>query len=363
MKIDANINTLFKIIQVYFKQISLEEWETYSKNTVIDWHEVYRLAILNQIRPLLYNIIKIIKPLNFPTEINNELREFSFMMAIKSLNQLVQINEIQTEFVNQGINSVLHKGILYGGLFYESISDREVGDIDIIVKRQDLEKAHQILHSLGYIAPTLENGYNIGQFIHGLDYHVSYLCPNKGMYSLLELHWSHSSTRSIIDLQTDCMIDSKTNWVINGNTIPAPTIEDILLLLITHHSSKEGWVKLRYVCDFIGLFLQYHNSIDWKTIYNLAHKSNLLPHLNIGLNLFTTFGKHIDVGSVNGILIPLNYALIEYHAKFWSGRKKKSKYHYFYWSFMIHRNIKTRLKIANNHFIRSIYFFLEKRVR
>ena len=67
-------------------------------------------------------------------------------------------NELQTvlkTFNAAGIDVIVLKGAFLAELVYENIGRRAMGDIDLLVKKEDLEKVKQELIQLGYQAlPT-----------------------------------------------------------------------------------------------------------------------------------------------------------------------------------------------------------------
>lgn len=361
-----SLHTLLKVIQVYFGIKSKEEWTKYVGSVGIDWWEVYHLAEINQVRPIMYQVLQN-TPDIFIVSIMEKLREISLDTCVKSLLQTAQITNIQAAFTNQGVDIIVHKGILYGQLFYKSTPDREVGDIDIIVKKTDIEIADKILSNMGYVSILHRSKHKIGHYEHGLDYHISYHNQSNSSYFPIELHWSHSSVRSIIDINTDQMVARNNKWLKNSSILNEPSLEDILLLLLTHHSSKEGWFQLKQLCDLQG-FLYFHNkSINWNIVLDRLEDSNLLPHFFVGIGLVNYFleSNHFDENTKYGTVPNPKYRTFEsmvnlqYQQNKWAGKVNKNRFYYLLWNLKVHRNSKLRLQLIKNHSIRVFSYLIE----
>lgn len=361
-----SLHTLLKLIQVYFGIKSKEEWARYVCSVGIDWWGVYHLAEINQVRPVMYQVLKS-TPDIYPVSIMEKIRGVSLDTCVKCLLQTAQITNIQAAFTNQGVDIIVHKGILYGQLFYASTSDREVGDIDVIVKKTDIEIADKILSSMGYTSILHRSKHKIGNYKHGLDYHISYHNQISTSYFPIELHWSHSSVRSIIDINTDQMVSRNKSWLKNSSILNGPSLEDILLLLLTHHSSKEGWFQLKHLCDLIGFLTFHKESINWDMTLERLKNSNLSLHFFVGIGLvnyfleLNYFDEHTKCSTNQNPKYRTLESMVnlQYQQNKWAGKVNKNKFYYLLWNLKIHRNSKLRLQLIKNHSIRVFSFFIE----
>ena len=355
---ETSLTVLIKIIQLYFNIITEVEWFTFARNLRIDWNKVMYLAKVNQIIPLLYDVVNSDNFVDCPVEIKKELKKHTLPSVIGGLCQMSQIHEIQQNLNDNGIKNILHKGMFYSSLCYKSISHREAGDIDIIINKSDIKVADLVLTNLGYVSDIVNNNDEIGSYKNGLDYHLNY--KKKGDSTVnLELHWSHSSIRTIIDLKTDKIVSEMAIYETDKSPIWGCSLESTLLLMLTHHSSKEGWTKLKYLCDFTGFLINYGDVINWKQIEIEATKANITEHLIIGLWLVKSrLQYNLKIENVEAMNYVNAHSLKMFFEPYWGNNKQKSKFYYINYNLRVHKELGLRFILITRHFRRFMAYLL-----
>jgi hypothetical protein len=255
------LQKLLHLVRHYVKS------DTFKENIVVE--PLAYLATQHQVRSVVYALI--------PTL----LKKFTQQSAMVHLGNLRQLFAITDALENHQIPYFLHKGIHYGS-FYQQITHREVGDIDIVVKSPDLLKTQKILLDIGYERWQSSKS----EFSIGGDYHWQFIPTNTTVgLSWVEVHWSHSAAWEQIKLPIDSVFENIQQKSIAGRMISVPSPDDLILLLTIHHGAKERWRKLKYLLDLTLIVTHYEDILDWKNIWQKANQSNLTNYLTLGLIL------------------------------------------------------------------------------
>ena len=136
----------------------------------ININELLELSIANQIWGFTARALMRLE--NIQPQLYEHLKRGSSVMIYKSKLQEHEIKKIQEIFEEQGIKNMPLKGI-FMKKYYPLPELREMGDIDLVVEENDLERAGKILKNMGY---TLK------QRISNHDVYI------KKPYMVIELH-------------------------------------------------------------------------------------------------------------------------------------------------------------------------------
>ena len=131
------------------------------------WDELIKLGSGHLILPAIYGSIKR-KKLNslIPEDLMSFLKEIYFLNKNRNKAILKQINFLNNIFKNNDIEHVFLKGSAILILKpFDAISERMIGDIDVLIKKEDLLKAQSILGINGFSSKKEKDL----EFIDGLD--------------------------------------------------------------------------------------------------------------------------------------------------------------------------------------------------
>jgi hypothetical protein len=148
------------------------------------WNELFELAENQGVTCYLYYALKQKKsegiiPLEWQRKIRFQLMHFS----VGNLKHLDELEELSLLCERNGINVIFLKGSHLAFHVYPSPSLRPMGDIDIIVKEDDIPKMIEVLHESGYSSDyfTIENR---------TKYHWHFPPFFKEGKKSIELHWT-----------------------------------------------------------------------------------------------------------------------------------------------------------------------------
>src|SRR5437016_11220638 len=119
----------------------------------IEWTTLLRLAAAHAVTPMLYMVLR---DASIPDVAAEKLHSGFESSAVWSLAQSGELARLAGLFEEQGIPVVALKGPLLSHYLYEDLGARTSGDIDVLVKGEDVLRSRDALVSSGYrVANTL----------------------------------------------------------------------------------------------------------------------------------------------------------------------------------------------------------------
>ena len=262
--------------------------EQLSNLTPANWKELTRLFDIHGIGPLVYNYLNHVSMLqNLPPEACQWLKTSYQKNGARNFVLYSELNVILSEFNRAQIPVIVLKGAYLAEVFYDDISLRQMSDIDILIRMQDMDGACDVMQRLGY---------NLDKSKIPI-YHDSscHLPPfRKPGAFRVEIH------RSIDLPQTPFQVDVRELWermrpvVLSGVPCHVLCAEDLLLHLCIHLYQDRFKVGLRHFYDIRVLFDRYGNQLDLNVLKRRAKKWGMNRPFYLGLYLSDRF-FNIDI--------------------------------------------------------------------
>ncbi|MEM9509817.1 MAG: nucleotidyltransferase family protein [Cyanobacteria bacterium P01_E01_bin.35] len=235
----------------------------------IDWQQLIETASCNGVASLLYCNLK--DSSNVPPDIIHHLKKKFFDNLKKNTIQTRELNQVLESLARSQIEAIPFKGAVLAISVYGSLSLREYGDLDLLIKEADFIPAKNILIERGY-RPKYTWFLNQAQ-------EQAFLCQN-GEYSLIsqdgaidiDLH-----TRLISGYLFTLAANLDYFWTrlqkisILGRQTDTFQLEDNLIYLCIH-GTKSFWERIIWICDVAEL-INLHQNLDWQ--YLLAKSQSL----------------------------------------------------------------------------------------
>lgn len=143
----------------------------------IDLEKFIKRAREHSISGLLYSAIDWHYEVNENKELINDWKLSTFYTGVGQLNHINQVEKIIKKFNEENVRVIVLKGLVVRE-FYKNPELRTMSDADILVHEEDLDKARNILTSLGYSEKE------------GSDEHGAHLVFDHTNYLSVEVHWT-----------------------------------------------------------------------------------------------------------------------------------------------------------------------------
>lgn len=162
------------------------------------------------------------------------------------------------------------KGSAFGGWLYDNPSLRPMTDLDILVRKQDVETLLRIASMIGY------------EFFRRTKHSVSLRHHDSGTY--LELHTSLTSCPNYIGITTEELLERSVPTSSESGTARTLATEDHLLHLSLCGGFQNGFRQPAInACDIY--LLARRPELDWKSFFKRASAPRLAPFVYRGLSL------------------------------------------------------------------------------
>jgi hypothetical protein len=249
--------------------------------TASEWAEVLRQAGENNLVPLLYHRLCILDPTpQLPPGALEHLREATLASAARSLQISRALGQILGALGRGGIPVIVLKGGYLAQVVYESPALRTMGDLDVLVQREDLDRTAAVLAGMGY-APLYEGVEEVDYTRH---HHLRPLAGPEGVR--VEIHWNIVRPTPAVDVDLDGLWGRARGFRLAGVEAQALAPEDLLLHLCLHASfSHKFRVGLRACWDILEVTRRHADTIDWEELVRRARQWRVDRYVYLTLRL------------------------------------------------------------------------------
>ena len=253
-----------------------------TESGIENWEEKVALSARHGVLPLIY------KTLN---TLNTKLQSDSLGTLLSGLKprymSTVQKNMLMTaELIRvmnllkeNDIDALAFKGPALSQIAYGDITLRQFGDLDILIKKEDMKKVEELCISMGYVAYyDLTEVQKDAWYSYTKD--MVFYHPKKN--SIIEIHWL------LLDADYPLQVNLDTLWgnteIVEINKQAIQTFDkNTLLLYLCIHGSKHLWERIAWIKDIDQMIRT--QDINWKNILVDAQKNHFQNMLFLGLYL------------------------------------------------------------------------------
>jgi len=196
----------------------------------LNWNLVMALATRNRTVTFLHPAIKklgIAKQLPQPLTahlrqeyLHNFQRNLAFESELKELLELFNRSELPV---------IVLRGVMMSDKVFGNPALRSSNDIDILIRRQDLQRVKETVHGLGFVQDprSLDDAYYERHHLH-----LPYLKLERLV--LLEIHWSYDHKFTPFNVDTEATFASARRSEYLGQETLELGPEDLLVMLCLH---------------------------------------------------------------------------------------------------------------------------------
>ncbi|HEY4047300.1 MAG TPA: lasso peptide biosynthesis B2 protein [Acidobacteriaceae bacterium] len=248
----------------------------------IHWPHLLRIVHHHQVVSLVSRNIEAAASDCVPSETLSSLRAGAVENARFCFHGISELARIYHRFRQEQIDLLIFKGTPLALQAFGDATLRGVGDIDLLVRQIDIDRADRILRAEGYLrsepdvwhTPRRTRSY----ISHQKDF--SYGNPKSG--ATVDLHWRLFRNPW---LPTNTGLEhAGVAWIQLGpESIPTLPLERLFLYLCVH-GALDGWLRLKWLAD-IGAFLRKSSSEQLRTIVRAAMEQGVLPEVSAAILL------------------------------------------------------------------------------
>jgi hypothetical protein len=240
--------------------------------SIHDWNELYECAVTLGVGSLVLKHLNRQKQIDaIPKEIISKLNKIYYRTLSRNIILYEYFKNIQQVFSANKIDLIPLKGIFLAETFYKDIGLRQMSDIDLLVKQEDVDTSIQILTNLGYIAI----GRDKTEFIKnkGVAKHLPTMVLNN---VFVEIHFRVLIDDSINAIEIENYWKNAISIMLFNTPTLALSPENLLQYLCIHleRHFNEGKIKLYQFVDILGILQKYKIDFNWDSFANSCEKNH-----------------------------------------------------------------------------------------
>jgi len=247
----------------------------------MDWDLLLRLASHNRIHSLLYWRLNGLVPEKVPPGIMEQLRSGFYQNSVRCMYFLKELVDVVRLFEGASIQALPYKGPLLASSIHENIGLREFWDLDILVHKEDVLKAKDLLIAKGY-RPEKELSRDEELALLDSDCEYNFDDPERNIH--LEIHWRILPEPFFSRFESSYVWDRAVPVELANATLLTLPPEATFLILCIHGGDKHQWARLKWIHD-IARFVEVHWNIDWDAVLDEAVRLGCMESVALGLHL------------------------------------------------------------------------------
>jgi hypothetical protein len=217
----------------------------------IRWPFLLEIVHQQKVVPLFFHNLENFAGGHIPEEVAAALRASTEENARACLRRSSHLRLLHRLFLEQAIEVRIFKGIPLSVIAFQDPTLRDLGDIDLLVKEEDLFRAGEILRAQDYqrfeprarLTPRRLRSY----IAHQKDF--SYEHPTAGV--VIDLHWRLFRNQFLP--ANAGLTEVGVDWVmLDSEPIPTLPVSQLLLYLCIH-GALDGWLRLKWLADIAAL--------------------------------------------------------------------------------------------------------------
>ncbi|MEF8780587.1 MAG: nucleotidyltransferase family protein [Haloferacaceae archaeon] len=265
-----------------------------------DWERVVALGAAHGVTPLLSRRLGAAGDRDgddrwAPDAMVEKLRDRVRSSTMRTLKYADELLKIVRAFESAGIRSLPFKGPVLAAFSYGDVHLREFGDLDLLVHREDVPAAVDVLEGLDYAwkesTPRVDDSALLGG---------PFTMPVVDEYQLhrdwstVELRWRVGDKDRPFHPDFETLWERRSSVDVTGASVPALDPIDRLLVL-AFHGTKHRWHLLKWIRDFAGTLER--TRIAWGKLFQRARTNRLERKLLVGIALATSLWD-VDVPKI-----------------------------------------------------------------
>jgi len=244
----------------------------------IRWKVLFDLADRHGLQPLVYQSLSALRPA-VPAEQMRAIEQSYQTNLHKTLLLSRELIRIVAHLTALGIKVMPYKGVALAELLYGDIALRQSGDIDLLIRAQDLSRIRDAVGELGYtphvtFSEAEERAYLKSGYEYAFDGAAG---PN-----LLEVQWAIQPRFYAVDFDMDDLFQRAVTIPVAGHPMRTLGLEDLLIVLAVH-AAKHVWGRLVWLCDIAQLMKA--PNLNWERIGSEASSLGVARILRVAMLL------------------------------------------------------------------------------
>jgi hypothetical protein len=251
-----------------------------------DWTRVIELAIQHRMTPALLTALEASDPTLVPRDLLAVLRIHCGELRAQSIAIVNELFELLDVLRARSVLAVPFKGPLLGELLFDDAGLRSPGDVDLLVRLDEVSTVCNVLEARGYVDAGRRPGVaplTATQLLMYRRFQCEHTYARDADGIVVEPHWGLSQRPLAVDVDYAGMLDRARPKSLGGRSVLSLAPEDLLLALCIH-GAKHHWERLAWIRDVAALVKRFPD-LDLEACIARARSSGCMRLLLVGLAL------------------------------------------------------------------------------
>lgn len=246
----------------------------------IDWDRFWSLAHLHEVLPLSWAFLRADadRRAKVPIAVAERAERVYFATQIRTNQRTEEVGRVLSGMEAAGIEAMVVKGLALVNTVYGTDGLRTFDDLDILVRRRDLDPSRAALEALGYRTRAVPLFEEVDHRFHDLQY----FRPLSGRLECLELHWDLWDPRQFRSDIEGFWQRARPATIAGANRLVLSDADTLLHLAI--HRTRAP-LRLRFICDVAELIRARGQTIDWDALVSRAESVGARTAVHMVLDL------------------------------------------------------------------------------
>jgi len=249
-----------------------------SREPTPDWNEVIAIASRHYLTPLLYTRLKESDVrADVPADVWERLRRTYIASAVRNMSLYGELRKVLQRLRSSGIKVIVLKGAFLAEAVYGDDALRPMTDVDLMVPKAGLPRAHAFLLDMGRVHQQPEDSDSRYKRSGKLR-----LPAGTG----IDLCWTIDVPGGRSRLDSAGLWDRAHPATIAGVEVLALSPEDLLLHVCLHASVSHGLgIGVRPFCDIAETIHRFRSEMDWAQVVERAREWGATRYVGLTLHL------------------------------------------------------------------------------
>ncbi len=230
--------------------------------TLAEWDEFPGQARYYGLMPLVYHRLKSLHLEDIaPPDTMRAFQHRYLSSAARNTLVFRQLSSILKKFNSHDICVIALKGAHIAEEIHGNTALRPMGDLDLLIRFNDLDKADELMVEMGY--KPVENR----EYFREIHYHLAYDPPQHKVR--VELHWDIINPSSPFQVDTDGLWSRARQTRINDVDTAVLAPEDLILHLCLHLAYSDAFVMgVKPLFDVDRTLRHFQDIFNWDNFYD-----------------------------------------------------------------------------------------------
>jgi hypothetical protein len=251
----------------------------------LDWEYLLEMGAEHRMLPLVYWHLTSASSEAVPENILSQLRHGFRTNKLRALLLAKELLDLHKLFERRKIPIIPYKGPVLAASVYGDLGLRMSGDLDLLIRVQDVPEAKEMLVLRGY-KPTpwkTDTRLTPNQEAAFLRFEREYPFEHCDSGIGVELQWGVTDRHFPFSLGMEFMKERLQRVSLGGGTVPS-FAPDVMLLILCVHASVHHWERLQWICD-VAEMIRVCQKMDWNCVMERAAALGSERMLLLGLHL------------------------------------------------------------------------------